>query len=280
MRSKFVSMIKNSLIYLSVFTIITTFTLSYLPTKSFAESSTEKNYDTIFEVLEFIKSTDEEMIYKTLENGEVFLYKELINNDIVTTKKYKIEGNNENLIENFVTINEVKGDTISVTQNDLMHNELISKSTVEILPIKEIEDNEIKDEISILATGKWVKARGAGNNYQYYKYNNGGGKARELSREKTLNSYNKYFDQFTRNVDSLRSFEIGVLKDLLFIGVIDQAFKSIKNPTVANITKFLKKYLKSIPGVSVIVSMVQYLNLSTKTMYSYEDIPGSEKRWK
>ncbi|MCT2347181.1 hypothetical protein AB9M62_14530 [Bacillales bacterium AN1005] len=145
---------------------------------------------------------------------------------------------------------------------------------------KEDENTEINDGISLFATGKWVKARGAGNNYQYYKYNNGGGKARELSREKTLKSYNKYFDQFTRNVDSLKSFESGVLKDLLFIGVIDQAFKSIKNPTVANLTKFLKKYLKSIPGVSVIVSMVQYLNLSTKTMYSYEDIPGSEKRWK
>lgn len=164
------------------------------------------------------------------------------------------------------------------SQQNILSKQIISKTPVDVSPVNEIKNDKLVYTTS--ATGKWVTARSSGFNYSYYKYSNGGGKARELSNEKTVNTYNKHFDQFTRNVDKIRNFETSILKDLLLVGLLDQAFKSIKKPTVANVTNFLRKYLKSIPGISVIVASVEYLILTNKTLNSYKKIPGPERNWR
>lgn len=162
----------------------------------------------------------------------------------------------------------------------MLTNEIITKKSVDILSKRDITDVNDDDMMSINTTGKWVKTRSSGQNYQYYKYNNGGGKAREIYMEKTVKSYNKNFDKFTRDVDAIKSFETGILKDLLVIGVLDHGYKTLKNPSVANVKKFLSKYLKSIPGVGVIVSFISYMNLVNKALDSYKKIPATEKRWR
>lgn len=273
MKSTILFKVRNSFIYISVLALMSTLVLGFAPTKSFAASSDELN-DTGFKILEIIKFSDEVVVYKTLENGDVFLYEEYIEGDTVTTEKYKVENESKELVENFKTTTELNGDNITVTQEDILISKITSKTTVDILPAENVSDN-----LSINAS-VWVETRSAGNNYAYYKYASGGGLARELNYEKSIPLYHKDFDTFTRNVDSIKSFEVGVLKDLLLIGVLDQGFKSIKNPTVANVTEFLKKYVKSIPGVGVIAALVQYFNLVNKTMDSYELLSGVVRKWR
>lgn len=276
MKSNILSMARNSMIYLSVFALITTLVLGFTPTKSFAASFSEELNDGSFEILEIIKFTDKEVVYKTLENGDVFLYEEHIEGDAVTTEKYKIDNKSKELVENFITITELNGDNIAVTQEDLLNNKITSETSVKVLPAEEVKD----DVVSRFASADgWVNARGAGNNYAYYQHTSGGGSARELSNEKSTLIYNQHFNTFTKDVDKLKTFEVGILRDLAGIGLLDQAFKSIKHPTVANIQGFLKKYLKSIPGISVIVAFVDYLNLVNKAMDSYDLIPGYERNW-
>lgn len=278
MKKTFYFFARNSIIYLTTVVLITTITLTFVPVKSFAISLSEEMEDDSFVILEIIEFTDKEVVYKTLENGDLFLYEEQIENEAVTTSKYKIENMAKELVENFITIIDMNEDDIFVSQKNILSNQIISKTSVNVSPVKEIKNDKIVYKTS--TTGKWVTARASGFNYSYYKYNNGGGKARELSNEKTVNTYNKYFDQFTRNVDKIRNFETSILKELLLVGLLDQAFKSIKKPTVANVTNFLRKYLKSIPGISVIVASVEYLILTNKTLNSYKKIPGPEHNWR
>lgn len=289
MKSNVLFFARSSVVHLCIFALIFAVTLGAIPTKSFAIDLSEVlNED--FENIEIIKFTDEEVVYKVWENGDAFLYEEHIENDTVTTKKYKVNNTSKELVEHFSTLTELKEENVSVTQKDLLSNTIISVTTVELLPndpppivtlpiepIRQFGDDHL---VSINSTGTWVTSRSGGMKYSYYKYRNGGGKAREIFMEKTVSSYNQNFDQFTRNVDKIRNFERGILKDLLFIGLLDKAFKAIKSPTIANITSFLKKYSKSLPGLAVIIAFVDYMMLTNRTMDSYKKIPGIERNWR
>lgn len=279
MKKTFYFFARNLIIYLTIVVLITTITLTFVHVKSFAMPLSEEDVeDNSFVILEIIKFTDKEVVYNTLENGELFLYEEQIENEAVTTNKYKIDNVAKELVENFITIIDMNDDDSFESQKNILSKQIISKTPVDVSPVNEIKNDKLVYTTS--ATGKWVTARSSGFNYSYYKYSNGGGKARELSNEKTVNTYNKHFDQFTRNVDKIRNFETSILKDLLLVGLLDQAFKSIKKPTVANVTNFLRKYLKSIHGISVIVASVEYLILTNKTLNSYKKIPGPERNWR
>lgn len=279
MKKTFYFFARNLIIYLTIVVLITTITLTFVHVKSFAMPLSEEDVeDNSFVILEIIKFTDKEVVYNTLENGELFLYEEQIENEAVTTNKYKIDNVAKELVENFITIIDMNDDDSFESQKNILSKQIISKTPLDVSPVNEIKNDKLVYTTS--ATGKWVTARSSGFNYSYYKYSNGGGKARELSNEKTVNTYNKHFDQFTRNVDKIRNFETSILKDLLLVGLLDQAFKSIKKPTVANVTNFLRKYLKSIPGISVIVASVEYLILTNKTLNSYKKIPGPERNWR
>ena len=221
-----------------------------------------------------IKFTDTEVVYKTLEDNEVFLYEEYIDGDIVTTEVYKLENKSKELVKNFKTTTVLSGDNITVTHEDLLDSKNTSETTVEVLPaIKE-------EEVSINATNEWVTSSSGGNNYQYYLRTDGGGSAREINKQKSILYYNSNFNTFTKNVDSVASLEKGILKDLLYLGLLETGFKAVKDPTVATVTAFFKKYLKSIPVISVITSTVSYFNLINVAMRSYEAIPGTEVRWR
>jgi len=285
MKSNVLSKTRNSMVYLTIFTLITALVLGFIPNKSLAaDSSKEKEIpiesdltkvdDIGFEILEMIKFTDTEVVYKTLEDNEVFLYEEYIDGDIVTTEVYKLENKSKELVKNFKTTTVLSGDNITVTHEDLLDSKNTSETTVEVLPaIKE-------EEVSINATNEWVTSSSGGNNYQYYLRTDGGGSAREINKQKSILYYNSNFNTFTKNVDSVASLEKGILKDLLYLGLLETGFKAVKDPTVATVTAFFKKYLKSIPVISVITSTVSYFNLINVAMRSYEAIPGTEVRWR
>lgn len=90
-------------------------------------------FESNFEVTEMIKFTDQEVIYKTIENGETSLYEEHIDGDIVTTKKYKVSKFNKELVENFSTTTILNNDAISLAQVDLLTSDVISKVTEDTL---------------------------------------------------------------------------------------------------------------------------------------------------
>lgn len=276
------SLTRTSFIYLSIFTLVTALVLGIIPTKSFAaDSSKEKEIpiesdltkvdDIGFEILEMIKFTDTEVVYKTLEDNEVFLYEEYIEGDVVTTEVYKIENTSKELVKSFITTTESSEDNITVTHEDLLDSNNTSETSVQVLE---------KDEpVSINATNQWVQASGAGFNYAYYQRTDGGGSARQLGDQKNILYYNTTFNNFTKNVESLDTFERGVLRDLFFLGLLESGFKALKDPTVATFTAFLKKSMKSIPAVSVITQGISYFKLVNTTMDNYKAIPGSEIRW-
>lgn len=243
------------------------------------------------EIIELIKDTEEEVIYKALEDGKIYLYEEQIVGDVITTHKSLVEDGASTLTEKFSTTSVLKDDTISVTQVDLFTNKIIHQELVSIGPPPPGDDLTVvppvykqgvtpTNEFTTMATGTWVTARANGYNYQYYKYSNGGGKARQLGKEKTTNYYTTKFDTFTRNVDSVRSYERGILFNLVGIGLVEKASKSIKNPTYAAVKKFLKQYLKAIPGVSTIYAVIKYFSLCAKTNRSYKAIPATEHFWR
>lgn len=284
---------RNGMINFSIVVFIMSVVLSSFPKSSAANDTLDEQdilNETPVEVIELIKDTAEEVIYKTLEDGNIYLYEEQIVGDVVTTKKSLVANGTSTLSEKFSTTTILQGDTISVSQKDLLTNTIIHEARVSITSLGDERDVikpptyvssvGINSEYTTMATGSWVKSRTAGFNYAYYKYSNGGGLAREISSEKKIGSYTTKFDTFTRNVDAARSYENGILYELTIIGVLDKAFKTFKKPTIANMKAFFKKSLKTIPGISVIYSIIKYFSLVNKTMYSYEAIPGTPYSWR
>lgn len=270
-------------IYFLVIVLTISVVLSPKPIKSLAADDPIPLTSISFDIVEILKDTGEELSYITVEDGRNYLYEEKIAGDIVNTKKSLIKSDSFELLEHFSTTTILNEKTLSVTQKDLISNVIISESSIDILTADEIKlQNQPyqDDELTIYTTGKWVNTRAVGLNYSYYKYNNGGGKARELNLEKAVKSYDKKFDTFTRSVDALRSHEIGTLKSLVGIGLLDQFFKSVKNPSLANVKDFFKKYLKSIPAIGVLVAVIDYFRLINKTIPAYEAVPGIEKKWR
>lgn len=97
MKKTFYFFARNSIIYITTVVLITTVTLTFVPAKSFGSEELE---DDSFVILEIIKFTDKEVAYKTLENGDLFLYEEQIENEAVTKE----------LVENFITIIDMNED--------------------------------------------------------------------------------------------------------------------------------------------------------------------------
>lgn len=81
MKKTFYFFARNLIIYLTIVVLITTITLTFVHVKSFAMPLSEEDVeDDSFVILEIIKFTDKEVVYNTLENGELFLYEEQIEN--------------------------------------------------------------------------------------------------------------------------------------------------------------------------------------------------------
>lgn len=290
--------IKNIMIYFTLVVFAMSVVLPTFPKNSAANGTLDESdivNDTPHEVIELIKDTEAEVIYKTLEDGNIYLYEEQIVGDVITTTKSLVDKGTTTLTEKFSTTIKLEGDNISVLQKDLLTNTTIHQKTVSItepLPTSLYPDDErdimlppgsredINGEYAAMATGKWVNSRTTGQNYAYYKYNHGGGFARELGKQKSISSYTTKFDNFTRNVDAARSFESGILYELTVIGVLDKAFKTVKSPTVANLKSFFKQYLKTIPGIGIIYNVIKYFNICNKTMASYKAISGTPYNWR
>lgn len=283
---------KDGMVFFSVMVLLMSVVLSSFPKSSAANDILDEQeivVDSPDEIIELIKDTENEVIYKALEDGKIYLYEEQIVGDVITTKKSLVEDGTVTLAEEFSTTSVLEDDTISVTQVDLLNNKIIHQETVSTTPTPPVYDLTVvkpvfqqgvtpTTEFTTMATGTWVKARAHGNNYQYYKYSNGGGKARQLGREKTINYYTSSFDKFTRNVDSVRSLENGALADFSGLGLLDKAAKSIKKPTVANLKKFFRQYLRTIPGLGTIYLVIKYFGLCDLLRNSYRAIPATEYR--
>lgn len=289
---------RNKMIYFSVIVLIMSVALSSFPKNSAANDTLidqEVIDSTPYEIIELIKDTEGEVIYKALEDGKIYLYEEQTVGDVVTTKKSLVADGTTTLKEKFSTTTTLQGDSLSVVQRDLLTNTLIHQGMVSITETPQPDPYDDRDvikpptyessvginnEFTAMATGTWVNSRTGGNNYAYFKYSHGGGLARELSRQKTIGSYTTTFDTFTRNVDAARSFERGTLYNLTVIGVLDKAFKTVKNPTISNLKAFFKQYLKSIPGLSVLYAVIKYFSICNKTMWAYKAIPGTSYYWR
>ncbi|EIM07852.1 hypothetical protein A1A1_03332 [Planococcus antarcticus DSM 14505] len=290
---------RNGMIYFSVVVSIMSVVLSSFPKSSAANDTLDEQEilnGTPHEIIELIKDIEGEVIYKALEDGKIYLYEEQIVGDVVTTKKSLVENGTSTLTEKFSTATILQGDIISVTQKDLLANKIIHQEMVSITdetaPSKPHDDIHLwkppvypasvgtNNEFTAMATGTWLKARTAGQNYAYYKNSNGGGLARELGKQKTIGSYTTKFDTFTRNVDAVRSYEVGALYNFTAIGLLDKAFKSIKYPTISNLKKFFKQYLKTIPGVGTLYLVIKYFSLCNKTLAAYKAIPGTPYNWR
>lgn len=285
------------MIYFSVMVFIMSVVLSTFPKSSAANETLDEQVipdGPPHEIIELIKETEGEVIYKALEDGKIYLYEEKIVGDEVTTKKSLVESGTTTLTEKFSTITILEADAVTVTQKDLLTNTLIhqQKINIETPPPSPGDNNDVikppvfeqrvapANEFTAMATGTWVKASATGMNYAYYKYSNGGGLARELGKEKSISSYTTKFDTFTRNVDAVRSHENGALLSLTALGLLDKAFKSIKKPTIANLKAFFKQYAKSIPGIGTLYLVIKYFSLCKKTMAAYKAIPGTPYNWR
>lgn len=243
------------------------------------------------EIIELIKDTDGEIVYKALEDGKIYLYEEQTVGDVVTTKKSLVEDGTTTLTEKFSTESVLEDDTIAVTQVDLINNKIIHQDMISTGPPPPGDDLTVvppvykqgvtpTNQYTTMATGTWVTTRATGNRYMYYKYSNGVGLAREFNREKRVGTNSSTFDTFSRNVDALRSFERSLPTDMLLIGAADKAAKTIKKPTVANLKKFIIKYAKTVPGLGTIYTFLKYFSLTNKTSYSYDAIRVSSYRWR
>ncbi|TKI67410.1 hypothetical protein FC756_12880 [Lysinibacillus mangiferihumi] len=159
MKKTFYFFARNSIIYITT-VVFTTVTLTFVPAKSFAIPLSEELEDDSFVILEIIKFTDKEVVYKTLENGDLFLYEEQIENEAVTTNKYKIDNVAKELVEYFITIIDMNEDDIFVSQKNLLSKQIYSKTSVHVSPVNEIKNDKIVYTTS--ATGEWVTARASG----------------------------------------------------------------------------------------------------------------------
>lgn len=292
--AKFYS-IRNVIIYFTVTVFIMSVVLSSFP-KGSAANDTLDEQDIVneapYEIIEFIKDTEEEIIYKTLEDGKIYLYEEQIVGDVITTKKSLVANGTSTLTEKFSTTSILNGDMISVIQKDLLTNMVINDAKISISePLPSYDDSDVvppkyassigvNNEYTTMATGTWVNSRTAGQKYAYYKYSNGGGLARQGSRQKAIGSYTTKFDNYTRLVDSARSYELGALYNFTILGVLDKGLTVMKNPTYANVKTFLKQYFKSVPVVGTVYLVMKYFSICNKTMAAYKAIPGTDYYWR
>lgn len=282
--------IRKLAICLSIMVLVISVLLSSFP-KSFS-ADYEENLESMlafdFEVIEIIKDTEEEMIYKTLEDGIIYLYEEQTIDNTVTTSKFLLDGNKPILSEKFETTSVLNEDTISTTQKDLLTNKTFSETTINLEVASDPDITVYNPPVlysepimSTTTTNAWVNTRSAGSKYSYYKYSNGGGIARSLSSyEKRVGSYTTAFDTYTRNVDATLRLERSALRDVIGLTLLEQGFKAIKSPTIANIKAFFGKTLTKMPTLSIIFLTFDYFSAVNKTIRSYNAISAPLYKWK
>ncbi|MDH5162730.1 hypothetical protein [Heyndrickxia oleronia] len=127
-----------------------------------------------------------------------------------------------------------------------------------------------------MVTNKWVKVKAS---MGYYKYSNGGGKARHSTNEKKISKYNKYFDDFTDRVDNMKSIENNTLRDVIGLGLIEAAIKMGKDFFLANAKNLIKKFGKGLPIAGLAIALIEYNYKDDKAVTAINKIPGSYYKW-
>lgn len=250
---------------------------------------------------------EEYLKYQTTEDNIVYETEEYINNDVINTKKYKIDGSLRTLVQNdTTTLSKTSTDVIIEVKNNLTNQTTIASVSLSETPTPIGDNNDVMPpsplEYSISKpvtlqttsqnsydsdaystygytafTGSYIMGLSYAKNYTTKK-----GIAKQGVTQKTVSIPNASFDKFTSGVNSMRSDEKGVLIDAVGIGFVQQiAYTFKKGVSLATLKKVFLKAGKSIPYLGTLYTIIKYIYTYDKTLKAYIaiNVPETHNGW-
>lgn len=228
--------------------------------------------------LEILKDEQNEMIYRTVEDGITFEYHEKTNGNTVHTKKYELDSSELTLVEDYET-------TVNLVDDKLILNTFdnLNKTTEQVeMDLGENSNVESNDIVAMASCSTWPSgytgqtvSKGTGHSYaRNYKSKKG------ISRLGTLDIIvdipDKSFDEYTKIVDNLVSRENDAVFEALGIATIEKIAKaSKKGLSLSTFKTILKQVLKALPGVGAVTALYSYVNTYHKANVARDKLKGS-----
>jgi hypothetical protein len=256
-----------------IVTLIASIFLPSLSAKASVETAKKELIEEmgIGQGIEIIKETNDEIVYRVFEekeNGEIltFEYNEVTqttdNKDIIKTKIYEInnETDGKELIDNYITyvIEEDDGTVTFEVEGDSNSKVTIDPKKVNEKAISEIEDD---NNFQIVSWSGWTQSAVHNIGYrQNFSTSRGEAKWTHYGVNKNRPLSNTHFDRFTREVDTLRSYESSIVtNNVIGLAVeIGNLVFSGQSVTWAQVQSIAKKVLRSLVGVAVLWDVYQW----------------------
>jgi len=219
-----------------------------------------------------IEDTENRTVYTSHEDGKMYKYVETTEGDVIYTKVYLLEDGKETLSDEFETTVIVNDEQIIIEAGG---SEPLIISLNEIK--SEIEENDIEPFAS-----SWVKSYGTRMSYQLENDKNGGGKARYGVSEKYTSKYEKNFDKFTRNVDSLYSQEKSAIFGAIGISGITAFISAVskdKKLTFSGVKKIAKGIVKGVPLLGAAYMLWDYYKTYDRATTAWIRMPSNSYKW-
>lgn len=258
--------ILKKLLVLSLVSILS-FAALLSPSITYASEKSVENTN----AMNIITQTDDKVIYEIEKDDEKLRYEEDIkhnkNKTKIQTKVYKKENKGSfKLIDNFTT---------EIIENDTLNSiEIIQSGETIPLIIPEIDISD-SPKMSTLAYSSWQVSKSPGINLGYRKdYTSGKAEAKYSTMLRSnLSISNKKFDEFAKDIDSLKTWESALIFDATIIGLIEAGLKLKNGITWAAMLSLGKKF---IAPVATLYNAFNWLLVYNSATDKFPDLGGTK----
>ena len=217
--------------------------------------------------LTVVDESEEFIAYSLEENGFTYYYEETTSNDVVYTKKYRMNESSNVLTEDYETSFVLVGDMLSITVKDnILNTTETTQTDVSELISGEPDYTDMAKCSSVWPAGFTGKKSIASGHSYAQNWRTLEGISKVGTRDHIVKIPDKNFDEYTRLVDSLVTQEATVwpiVGSVHALGLIVNAVYN-KAVTVATVKLALKTVGKDVPVVGQVISLVTYLITANK----------------